>query len=385
MNKTLLFLLSLAIVLPLFSMESLSPLNSDNLAFTSLQDFIQTKTALLKEKQNLAYDLIDAQKLNLPQTTTHLLFGYNTHIKILKTSIKYILRHARQMHYDTLDSILKKEQEMHTKGYYIFYHCTEPLFYTMHYIDTQLLLLEQEILHNVTIPALNILKLRQGPSSVADDLHAQTRMHFINNGTQDNHIDQEFLLSCNFALTSNLDRLTSCSLDFWVASSNMWPPQINPASIIKTYSDTLQQSINCHYVDFKNAIDTFISQCKSGVLLQLIFKSPTLIEDCVYPSYPFGRKRSVLINENEITNPVAILDALQQNPECIKEDVDYLQFRVVLTKDKLLDVINPDIYDNFEIYAYAAPMNALEVFKQNVDTVITEIRTELSFIPPTLI
>lgn len=375
MKKIILFLLSLGIAGHTFGMESLSVLNIDNLSFISLQDFIQTKTKFLKEKHNLALNLALEKKLNLAQTNAHLLFAFGNQFKEFKRQMKLRLVNAEQAHYDALSSALKKEQEVHNQNYYVLYHSTKAYLYAMHYIDTQLYALEQELLHNNIIP-MTILKLRQDTSFTfaSDTQHAEKRNHFINNGTYNDYMDQEFLLSCNFALTGNILRSGSCTIDYWLTSRNIQAPKIKLKTLIHTcFGDQHDNFVAA----LEHAIKTFYSQCKTGVLLQLIFKSPHLLQECVYPSKPLGIKKNVFIkNDTEVRetyDPADILDALCQNPADVS-DIDSLQFRVVLTKDKLLDITNPEIYNNFEIYAYCSPMDALETFHNAVQDTITKIR-----------
>jgi DNA repair exonuclease SbcCD ATPase subunit len=59
------------------------------------------------------------------------------------------------------------------------------------------------------------------------------------------------------------------------------------------------------------------------------------------------------------------------------DSIDKLQFRVVLTADKLLDVFNKDIYENFEIHAYANPQEALEKFHQGIQSIMKKIERDV--------
>lgn len=384
-KKTFLFLIATGFINTTFGMESLSVLNIDNLAFTSLQDFIQTKTKLLEKKHHLALDLALGKKLNIAPTNVHLLFAYGNQLKAFKQMVKKRLIKAEQTHYDVLSSVLKKEQEAHKQNHYVLYHSTKAHLYAMHYIDTQLYALEQELLYNNIIPTDTLLKLRQGISSIPDAEHAKQRNHFINNGTYNDAVDQEFLLSCNFALTGNINRSGSCTIDYWMRAGSAWPPCIKLDTIMQSYSGALLESIKQRTQALKQAIKTFNTQCKTGVLLQLIFKSPILIQECIYLSYPGGPKRTPCIKSDlpylleetskNSSETLFILNALRNNP-AIVQDIDELQFRVVLTKDKLLNIANPDIYNNFEIYAYCSPMDALETFKQEVNGIIQQIKND---------
>lgn len=350
-------------------MDSLSHKNS---AFTSLQDFINATKKVIEKKQTLIKDLAKKGKLNLPQTNAHLLFSFNRIGKLQgKKKISDYLQNRNSLYFASLSDALKKEQEACNNNHFVLYHSTKAQYYASHYIDTQLLLLTQELIYQHRIPTQNILKLRQGISSIPDNEHANKRLHFIMNGTPNDHFNKEFLLSCNAALTGNIDDIGECTLNFWLNSTNVNYVHISMDDIISGY--THFNITKKQIVTLKKAIEA--PSFKTGILLQLIFKSPALVNSCVYSSKPYGIKHNVHITTKKHTdNVVDILNALRHNPAKIKDEIDGLQFRVVLTQDKLLDITNPEIYNNFEIYAYCAPQSALETFHMTVQEVIQEIK-----------
>ena len=56
--------------------------------------------------------------------------------------------------------------------------------------------------------------------------------------------------------------------------------------------------------------------------------------------------------------------------------IDSQQIRVILTHDKLLDVANPEIYNNFEVHAYSTNQQALEEFHHEIDAIMAQIKAD---------
>jgi hypothetical protein len=146
---------------------------------------------------------------------------------------------------------------------------------------------------------------------------------------------------------------------------------------------------------YQEEINAVVSQLnkdlKTGVLLQLVFKNPTLFKETVYTAGPLGFKRAAEVFDEEAsdnqssTRPSrSVEDALEimnlfKSPEqkITTDSIDKLQFRVVLTADKLLDVFNKEIYENFEIHAYANPQEALEKFHQGIQSIMKKIERDV--------
>jgi len=360
--------------------DALKPAITENVAFHSLQDFIDTIAEQLQEKLTLAKDLAKQKQLNITQTNAHLLFALKgKKLGPLKSSnkdlIRNILDRCKESKTTTISQLLKKETEICAENYYVLYHSTQPSIYAIHYIDTKLFMLYQKLIYHTPINAPHILKLRQGASSIPDAKHAETRCRFIKNGAEDDWQDREFLLSCNSALSGNVVCSGECTLNYWLTSDNQYYFSYKIENLLNDYKE-LYDSAKLYITQLEAVINEMSTHCKTGVLLQLIFKTPSLVEECVYSAKLCGPKNPVTLSSGETDNPVTILDALRHNPESFQTEIDDLQFRVVLTKDKLLDIANPDIYNNFEVHPYCLPQETLEAFHQEVNRIMQAIESD---------
>lgn len=353
---------------------------------------------------------------NLPQklspTQTHLLYFIKDHKKNfwykLKTSpsIANIYHLLTKNAFKDFVSLVKNEKinriinqvfeseiALSQQSYFFAYHATQSSFYALQYIDTTLLRLEQELLYNNIVPR-NILKLRQ-PLAEKDILarhkpaflprQAKKRRTYIKHGiilgndAQKHH--RKYLLSCNWSLTGNLLRPTSSTLQYFAQNFNKYTPPFN-------YDYICNQYIFAHYTKrfipvFKKSFSKLINKTNHGILLQLIFKDKNLFRDTAYLSAPGGQKyqpenlkRKIFAS---IETPDIFLQKISHKNNSLPyqfASLDYQQLRIILTHDKLLDIANPKIYNNFKVHAYSTNQKALDEFHREIDLIMKQIKTE---------
>lgn len=328
------------------------------LAFKNPQE---VKTSVQKARQ--AYR-------NIPPTLAHL---YTVSGPIFEKIVSRFNLDVQQ-----LDTILAQEKEYFNKGYNVFYHSTQPKIHALNYIATRLIELIAKV-QQQPLPAKTPFLLRQSADTKA--VSETIRQDFLEKGSQNDHWDKNYLLSCNPAIISNLSSDGECTLTFWAYKVNI-DEEYNLDKQLELIISQAEKTLN-YLIDkdrIKNAI-LKLEKLTTGVLLQLVFKNKELLEQCTYVSEPYGIKRHVcnIVNQTELTSPHQIMELYSKSPESFSpDDIDDIQYRLILTQDKLLDVLNKDIADNFEIKTYANPQSILDAFHTEIDTIMTEIEQTLT-------
>jgi hypothetical protein len=290
-----------------------------------------------------------------------------------------------------IDIIMAKEKVFSDAGYHVLYHGMPRSRYILQYITSQHTFLVKKLIDKEAVPEKVPFLLRDLPGfsnetriSLDTDI---VRKSLMEHGSKDDRLEASELLSCNPAVTSNISMIEGgeCSLDAWnnptgrpLYEEKKVDELFNHSSQLRTYSVQYLKKINA-------AIKTFRNTVKTGVLLQLVFKDPKLLQETVYPSRRLGKKRSVNINKSwwpfgkKSTDVIKIMEAFKKTePALNQKDIDIIQYRVVLTDDKLLDAYNKDIYENFEIHAYANPQSALETFHQEIQKIMLQIEQDFN-------
>ena len=190
---------------------------------------------------------------------------------------------------------------------------------------------------------------------------------------------QKHLLSCNWALTGNLTNDGSCTLRYVAKKKNITDITINIDNIFKQYYFTLQA--NKYKSKIKKASQKFITSNKHGILLQLIFKDPKLAQKTIYMSASRGYHRNHFVNNSNCTKSLInnLRNIIKTHKQKLIYDftaIDSQQIRVILTHDKLLDVANPEIYNNFEVHAYSTNQQALDEFHHEIDAIMAQIKAD---------
>lgn len=288
---------------------------------------------------------------------------------------------------EVMDKIIEQEKKFTDTGYHILYHSTHPDYYAIHYLDTQLALLQKKI-EGILVPTQIPLILRQYTSQSRKEAE-QIRKRLLAEGTKttDHGPNRQYLLSCNLALTGNFDSnkpfLSSgeCTLVFWGNKVNMSKAPKIDSVVSEILSEPrykkLAPVLNKYEKRIRYAIYSLNEFLKTSILLQLVFKDPLLFEQSVYISKPYGYKRSVTVSGKEIENAQEIMKLFTSPTQKLQqEDINALQARVVLTSDLLLDVFNKRIYENFEVHAYAKPQSALDEFHKEIQQIMQDIEAD---------
>jgi hypothetical protein len=343
--------------------------------YQSLSELFAIKTK--EEHEKHVQELQKAGK-PLSPTQAHLTYGLAEHPGMIGM-MKYLPK-LRNLNFTQIDEIIKKEKEFFDAGYTVLYHSTQPIYYGLHYIDTQCAILNKKLVENQEFSAKIPLLLRQRDISKGKE-EKTLREQFIAKGSTDDIRDREFLLSCNPAITSNLGNYGSCTLDYWDSKINMIAIKTGEVSnimqeFIAKY-DVLGFYVNSYKKELLKHVHALNEQLKSGVLLQVVFKDPSLVEKCAYVSFPGGKKRTACLPEGQTSNVEKIMQAYSKEvPALTSTDINQIQYRIVLTSDKLLDVFNKEIYENFEVHAYANPQSALEEFHKEINNIMQKIEQD---------
>ncbi len=381
-------------VLHLFLLVTLST-KSESLTLTNiLNQGIQTVPLKLSPTQaHLLYFAKDNKK-NLWYKFITSPSIINTYYLLFKNAYKNLHR-LLQNH--TINQVIDKafnyEVERAKTDCFFAYHATQSSFYAIHYIDTALRRLEQKLFCNNIIPK-TIIKLRQ-PLKEKDNLaqhkpaylerQSKKRHRYVKHGiilgddAQKHH--RKYLLSCNWALTGNMLRPSSSTISYFAQNFNKYCPSFNYDCICEQYiiSHNAKKSIP----QLQQSVAHFVQQTNHGILLQLLFKDKNLFRDTTYLSAPGGQKyqpenlkRKIF---GSIESPDVFLNKITQKNISLPYQfapLDYQQLRVILTHDKLLDVANPEIYNNFEVHAYSTNQQALDEFHHEVDAIMAQIKAD---------
>jgi hypothetical protein len=354
--------------------------------FSSLKEMFEMKTPEDVEKYK---QKVIQEKKSLSPTAAHLLHSL-TRLRSWRETPKQFLERMElnNIDPDQVDRIMAEEKKFFEMGFHILYHSTQAMYYALHYIDTQLALLHKRLIESKSVPKNIPLRLRQTNNiplllrQTAEGKHVESekiQQQFLKKGSESDHSDRHFLLSCNPALTGNFSRYGGeCTLDYWDKKLNihgfhMGNLEKKLNEIVEQYDDLVP------YIDvFKDRINESVrrldANLKTGVLLQLVFKDPILAQESIYVSKPWGRKRWVSMADRATNNVLDIMKAYSAPELSLKEsDINEIQYRVVLTDSLLLDVFNKNIYENFEIHAYANPQIALESFHQKIKLIMKQI------------
>ncbi|HEV2917455.1 MAG TPA: hypothetical protein VGW78_06960, partial [Candidatus Babeliales bacterium] len=349
--------------------------------YQSLSELLAIKT---KEEHEKHIQALQKAGKPLSPTQAHLTYGlaepaFIQEHRIMKRMLKS-LRELNNLNFTQIDEIIKKEKEFFDAGYTILYHGTQPEYYAMHYIDTQCAILNKKLVESQVYSQKIPLILRQRDIHKGQE-EKTLREQFIEKGTSDDLYDREFLLSCNPALTSNLSSPGSCTLAYWHNKMSTIKITTDETSdimqeFIDKY-DILGLYVNSYKKELLKYVHDLNENLKSGVLLQVVFKDPKLVEKCVYASAPGGKQRIVCLPEGQTSNIAKIMQVYSKEvPVLTSTDIDQIQYRIVLTSDKLLDVFNKNIYENFEIHAYANPQSALEEFHKEINNIMQKIEQD---------
>jgi hypothetical protein len=283
-----------------------------------------------------------------------------------------------------IDTIIEQEKRFFDAGYHVVYHSTTPLYYALHYIDTLLETLHKKLIEHRHIPENIPLRLRQQIADQAEERdQKQIQQKLMTEGSKKDHKDRQYLLACNPTMTSNFSYSAECSLEFWDDKWSVHEISFNhfetSLSAIATRSPKLSTFIKPYIQEITESVRLLNHNLKTGVLLQLVFKDSKLVEECLYPSKPYGIKRSVCIDGTETSNVLAIMHAFSApKPKLSPQAINELQYRLVVTSESLLDVFNKKIYENFEIHAYANPQSALESFHQKIKRIMHQIEHDFN-------
>ena len=341
-----------------FSIEDKKTLQTASFAPTTIQSVIDETARSTKQKF----------PKKLSPTQLHLMYVIafkNVHplnIMLKKHNIKSVV-----------ESAFQKEIEYTNKDYYTCYHSTRPKFYAAHYIDTAMLRLEEELYNNKHIPK-TILNLRQ-PTKKKTHLNkkkAKTKRHFyLKKEIKNDHEHVQYLLSCNYALTGNLFFHGECTLKYFIEKRNIAYISIDTKTITEQYSFT--KHIQKYTKKIRKSINKFNRSNNESILLQLIFKDKNLLNKTSYLSKAYGEKYNFFnkANDPQNTQTELLYSYIKKHNHVIQhkfQDIDHQQIRVILTHDKLLDVANPKIYNNFEVHAYSTNQQGLDEFHHEIDT-----------------
>jgi hypothetical protein len=354
--------------------------------------FYQSLSGLLaiKTKEEHIKHVQELQKAGKPLSPTqaHLAYGlaepaFTAEQKPLEVIMKH-LPTFKNLNITQIDEIIKKEKEFFDSGYTVLYHATEPEYYGLHYIDTQCAILNKKLVETKIFQARLPLILRQKKLIYGEEIEKVTRERLIEKGSPSDWEEREFLLSCSPAIMSNLNDNGECTLSIWERKENHIHPMDADQLRKAFYQFSARYNIlgfytNTYIQEFEQSVKKLNINLKTGILLQLIFKDPRLVEECVYTSVPFGRKRNVCLQNDQTGNIAKIMQAYSTaKPELSSKDINEIQYRVVLTADKLLDVLNKNIYENFEIHAYANPQSVLEEFHKEINNIMRKIEQDFN-------
>jgi len=381
--------------------------------FSSLKEFFEK--AKTREDAQKYRELIAKQNKPLSPSGAHLVhyFTQKNAVKIEEASppiplspVELWESNFKKPNVDItlLDNIMVQEKKFTDAGYHVLYHSTQPLYYAMHYLDTAISRLHRQLTENISVHKQIPLILRQGtsPESIAE--HEAARKRLLAEGPSGEDLprgsgrgdmgpDRKYLLACNVALTGNVERPGECTLDYWAQGRS-----IIEADQSEILSETIPNILTNHTEilaikhqrQIQDAVSRLNNALKTGVLLQLVFKNPTLFKETTYSARPWGFKHAAVIHGpsapsthgpliRETHDILEIMNLFKSSEQKITTDsIDTLQFRVVLTADKLLDVFNKEIYENFEIHAYANPQKVLEEFHQEIQRIMQQIEQDFN-------
>ncbi len=267
----------------------------------------------------------------------------------------------------TFETALSHEKKLKKDGYLTLYHACKKEIYAMAYLDTKLMELFQG-------SRPHYLKLRQpfGDYTPTED-PSKTRNHFLTHGSADDHADYDryHLLCANHSLTGNLGNYGECTAYFFADNSNISSPTFDLNKLFAQYN------LTTYYEKYKAEIDKALEfEMHGGVLLQLAF-TPDLINKTIYASRAFGSKSDVSINETKEENPSVILNALIQRPFSVTSQINYLQWRVILTDDILLNPNSPELLrGDFKVFTHSMEQDKLAAFHKRIDAIVAQIRKD---------
>lgn len=261
-----------------------------------------------------------------------------------------------------LNRIVKEEGNALLSGKRVIYHSTNKELYIL--MKIQALILEYK--NKQKYPYFLPLRNPALTSYVPDEDQITLRQKFLEQGVKNDHGPREkyHLLSGNHSILSNLDcQFTGESaLQFLISRWNVNPPNLFFKFELRNIF--VKNGMQHFYEKNKRALKSLILDGSYGILLRLEFE-PDLFEKACYLSQPYGVHGIELTarNEPDITN--SCMNDIIKYPESI-DNLDTIQFRVVLDHDLLLNPNNKATQEKFKVSAYAVNQKSLDDFNREV-------------------
>ncbi len=186
---------------------------------------------------------------------------------------------------------------------------------------------------------------------------------------------QRFLLSMNSPFFGNLHNTSSCTAHYFLNNYSSYIPYTIIEDLFE--AEGHRDLYNKYLDDFNNLAVQHADCSKYGKVW--VIKVPRAIhKDVVIVTRPIGYVRTVTINGIATNDVTVIQDTLCTHPEAIEEDLDELQFRMLMTPSTGL---NPHLGIKTVPLHCADPVKYAE-FKKEFTKLMDKLKYDISVKPP---
>ncbi len=276
----------------------------------------------------------------------------------------------------TVDAILKEERAYKARGYYSFYHgCMKDIYFTQ-LIDTKLdelltgkkthfLIMRSPIPGNLTYSDTD---RTQHTLTNEKEISTHLKEHGVRNDEHDNY--RQRLLSVNSAITG----CGCCTLSYFVNSFSSYGNKPRLTDEKQKIYNKYQQALDELEREFENL--------SGGILLHIAINKDCIDEYSYSSAVGGGIKTSLKNGNNNINKTTEIIDSLSGqytgNTNLHSQLVDtYSQFRLILTKDFLLNPYDAEVAKNIKIKAWSFNQNKLNQLHDKVDELMAKIKKDM--------
>ncbi len=330
------------------------------LSYESVEQFIQEFDVLTDLKQEVI-SLAHKKGILIPVTPTDaILMTYDSrakeHLKENFESYPKLL--------PLLAHLVQQENEELSNHNHVFYHGLRKDIYMSMYIHTKIVELISPI-------SPHFLMLRSPLDTYSPEyLPSILRTHFVKNGSKDGDgalKDRYHLLSTNHSIFGNLYNAGECTLYYFLNNHSWKNCDATYESLFAYYN------IKDLYKKHAQELENLTIKSPSGILLQISLGNKIAQKVC-YLSKPSGYKTRVTDKKsffswtNNQTDRTHVM-----TKSGIVDELNELQWRLVLTDDLLLNPQNKD----FKITAYTLEQESLTAFHAKVDAIFEAIKKDL--------
>jgi hypothetical protein len=262
-----------------------------------------------------------------------------------------------------IDTILSKEQELDSKGYYTFIHAQRWQFRIVEQWFTKL----WEVRNKRTVSDFIFAHCEKPCKTKADQAKEMTlRKDILAHCTGEYH--REKLLFLNYAFFGNENLSSSSSAHYLLNNFSAIDIKISLQDIFSMLD--YQKYYNAYRQELEALEEEHKKLSTNGHLL-LVAVPKTKIEDCVYISGSGGVQKWTYIDGNMTKDVELTMDTLRNCPEKIS-DSNIIQFCLILTGD----ILTPD--SGIKVYSYGlADPEQLAAFDKKSDELFARIKNDI--------